>query len=82
MWSQSAERFQNDLLELYEEPTIEEMEAAIEEIEEEDGSLEFIEEDVVDFDEEDSHVQNKRKRKAEDPEGVIRQKDLKRGQNV
>lgn len=48
-FAKAKERFQNDLGELYEEPTIEEMEAAIQEMEEEEeeeeGSLEFVEED-------------------------------------
>ena len=55
------------MLELYEEPTIEEMEAALQEQEqeeeEEDGSLEFIEEDVEDIVEENEHVSHSRSSK-------------------
>ena len=66
-----AERFQNDLLELYEEPTIEEMEAALremeeEEEEEEEGSLEFIEEDMDSDDGVERENEQKRKRKLQE----------------
>lgn len=47
MLSCCTENFQNDRLELYEEPTIEEMEAAIEELEQENSidSFEFVNEE-------------------------------------
>lgn len=69
-WCFPAERFQNDLLELYEEPTIEEMEAALremeEEEEEEEGSLEFIQEDIGGDDDAETENEQNRKRKLQE----------------
>lgn len=77
MHSQSCfccvENFQNDTLELYEEPTIEEMEAAIEEMEQENSmeDFEFINEgdinegDINGGDEEETNHKRHRDRKEE-----------------
>lgn len=56
-----VENFQNDRLELYEEPTIEEMEAAIEEMEQENSmeDFEFINEDEEEMNQQKRHRDQK-----------------------
>ncbi|KAI8100870.1 hypothetical protein M9434_005255 [Picochlorum sp. BPE23] len=60
-FQRAQENFQNDRLELYEEPTIEEMEAAIEEMEQENSmeDFEFINEDEEEMNQHKRHRDQK-----------------------